>query len=119
MNIIKLYLRKFFWKLLGSEDVSLEVNQLRDEMNSLHYFLNNFMDIKSVPPTKDPDLRILQLCDVKLLAIIDKVCKKCDLTYWLDYGTLLGAFRHKGIIPWDDDTDISMPRASYDRAEEM
>ena len=57
----------------------------------------------------------MQECDALLLAIFDKVCKKHGLVYWLSYGTLLGAVRHKGFIPWDDDMDIMMPRPDLER----
>ena len=52
--------------------------------------------------------------EVEILNHIVSVCEKHGLRYYLSYGTLLGAIRHKGFIPWDDDIDISMPRADYE-----
>lgn len=53
--------------------------------------------------------------EVEILNHIVAVCEKHGLRYYLSYGTLLGAIRHKGFIPWDDDIDISMPRADYEQ----
>lgn len=60
-------------------------------------------------------MRQVQLLSLELLKLFDKICQKHDLTYWIDYGTLLGAVRHGGFVPWDDDIDISMPREDYEK----
>lgn len=60
-------------------------------------------------------LRRLQLTQLEILQVIDRFCKEHGLKYSLYAGTLLGAARHQGFIPWDDDLDICMPRADYDR----
>ncbi len=58
------------------------------------------------------DLKELEL---KILLDIDKVCSIYGIRYYLAYGTLLGAIRHKGFIPWDDDIDVYMLREDYER----
>lgn len=68
--------------------------------------LNNYKEVVSLDRLKEFQLEILK--------DIDKFCKNHDIKYSLAYGTLLGAVRHNGFIPWDDDIDIWMSREDYD-----
>ena len=52
---------------------------------------------------------------LNILVTVDKVCREHGIRYWLSDGTMLGAVRHGGFIPWDDDADIAMPRPDYER----
>ena len=63
--------------------------------------INNLEDIKRI--------------ELNVLKEIDSICRKLNLRYYLGYGTLIGAVRHKGFIPWDDDVDIVMPRPDYNK----
>ena len=58
-------------------------------------------------------LRQAQLVMLRLLKAFHAICEERGLRYWLDAGTLLGAVRHGGFIPWDDDVDVLMPREDY------
>ena len=58
-------------------------------------------------------LRQCQLVQLHLLYVFDAICRKHGLMYFLDGGTMLGALRHNGFIPWDDDVDVGMPYRDY------
>lgn len=60
------------------------------------------------------DIRPLQLRVLELLKVFHRVCSARGLRYFITAGTLLGAVRHGGFIPWDDDLDVAMPRPDYD-----
>ena len=81
-----------------------------------HLFNTIFLDYKLEPK---PLLGRLQGICTEMLAFCDNVCKKYDLQWWLDFGNLIGAARHEGFVPWDDDTDIGMMRADYLKFKEV
>ena len=61
------------------------------------------------------ELKRVWAAQLKALEEIDKVCKRHNLKWFADCGTLLGTIRHKGYIPWDDDLDICMLRDDYEK----
>ena len=61
----------------------------------------------------------IRTTEVEILDVIVELCDKFSLKYSLAYGTLIGAVRHRGFIPWDDDIDIIMPREDYERLKKL
>lgn len=64
-------------------------------------------------------LREAQILMKTILRDIDKICRENNISYWIESGTMLGAKRHNGFIPWDDDIDIGMMRKDYERFLEL
>lgn len=62
-----------------------------------------------------PELREVQAIELEILLKFAEVCRNNGLRFFLDSGTALGAVRHKGFIPWDDDIDVGMPRPDYEK----
>lgn len=91
--------------------------------------INMFPDyaIKEILNTKKSHLALngntylwrVQQIQVELLREFDKICRKHDLRYNISFGTLLGAVRHKGFIPWDDDIDVTMPAEDFNRLDSV
>lgn len=76
--------------------------------------MKNLLDAKNKSSLED-----VQNCSLEILDTFIDFCEKHNLTYYADSGTLLGAIRHKGFIPWDDDIDITMPRKDFNRLIEI
>lgn len=72
------------------------------------------MERKAAILTK-AQLRKMQLLQLDMITELDRVCRAHNIKYCLSYGTMIGAVRHKGYIPWDDDADISMLREEYEK----
>lgn len=60
-------------------------------------------------------LRQIQMIQLEMLVEVDRICRKCGIRYNIIAGTLLGAVRHGGYIPWDDDADVALERPEYER----
>lgn len=97
----------------SNESLLKRVRQLESEVNS-HYTLFNviFLEYELKPRGIWEQI---QLLTQEMMIFMDNICKKHDIYYWLDFGTLLGASRHQGFIPWDDDVDIGMMRKDFDK----
>ena len=106
-------LRRFYQKrVIPHIRKELGIDSMYDNIMTV---LDSAVDITKCKPATGK-LREIQLADTELLKLFDLICKKNNLTYWLDWGTLLGAVRHQGFIPWDDDLDVCMPWDDYLRA---
>ena len=88
-----------------------EFEEVKKLVDTHQDFLNNLYIFHDFEPT--PFLDEMRNLSYELMKFFDNVCRKYDLEYWIDYGTLLGALRHGDFIPWDDDLDVGMMRADY------
>lgn len=104
---IKIFNRKRF------HDLYCMYRRYQDRANTSASYLS-YCDIRKCRPASG-ELRKKQLKVCELLRTVCSIAEKNNLIYWLDFGTLLGSYRHQGFVPWDDDGDISMPREDYNK----
>ena len=85
-------------------------NKIIESYNQLFNDLYVFHETTPKGTLKD----MQDLC-LELMIFLDNICKKYDIQYWLDYGSLLGPVRHGGFLPWDDDVDLGMLKSDFKR----
>lgn len=73
------------------------------------------MEINEKEQPEYPSLEKVHRANLKLLKEIDRICRSHGISYMLDSGTLLGAVRHRGFIPWDDDVDVAFTRENFEK----
>lgn len=88
---------------------------IKDALLIAVHAYKNSDEVFMFPDAYDGKLDTIQNILLSFLLEIDRICKKHNIKYFLAGGTLLGAVRHKGFIPWDDDADVMMLRDDYDR----
>ena len=91
---------------------------IKKERKKFAEYYQSFENASLIPPAEG-NLRLIQKANSELLRVFNDICKENNIQYWIDFGTLLGAVRHKGFIPWDDDIDLGMIREDYEKLIEL
>jgi len=86
--------------------------------NPYYYYKKNNIDITQLPPAEG-QTRDIQLANLAILKEFHRICEENGLQYFLFAGSALGAVRHKGFIPWDDDLDVAMLRDDYNKLKQV
>lgn len=106
--------KELLYNILTNTHKPNHCEKLQSDISDILAYIRAITNPSEIPEARG-DLRFVQLGAVQILKKLDMFCKKHNISYWLTYGTLLGAFRHKGFIPWDDDIDIAMARDDYNK----
>ncbi len=109
---------ELFAKLHIAREHMTSEYRLREDIrkldNKVRLLMDNTIDIRMLKPATG-GIRLRQEIGIQILRAVDALATRYHIPYWLDFGTLLGAVRHQGFIPWDDDIDISMPREAAEK----
>lgn len=102
---------------LGFENVCGFSDMLRYTM--LHHLERFSIQTDNIRDGYSGKLGILREIEKEMLREIDRICRKHDIKYFICYGTMLGAVRHGGFIPWDDDVDVEMLRSEFEKFRQI
>ncbi len=103
---------------LKTLNIKRTLSEVSQETKLLRTIIEKSIDITKIPKATG-NFRKVQLIKTKILQIIDVILKKHNMEYWIDYGSLIGAIRHKGFIPWDDDIDLCIMKDNYLKLPEL
>ena len=124
MNILQFFKHIFSIDTNSSNRIIIYILGLKIQFlkpwikNSAKQFQKYDCPITEIPRATGA-LRKTQIANLKITHIFSELCEQNGLKYWLDCGNALGAFRHKGFIPWDDDVDLGMLREDYEKFIEL
>ena len=104
-------------KKLLNNLICKQTNKRIDDLN--HRLSNIEKMMLCTAPQAQGKMRELQIECYKLLLFLNEICRENKITFWIQGGTLLGAFRHHDFIPWDDDIDCGMPRKDLEKLKKI
>ena len=96
------------------KSVKQKISKIEDDYIKYQNLLNAIIPPSKLPPATG-ELRQGQLLSINLLKDLKQICDSNNITYWIDFGSLLGAVRHKGYIPWDSDIDTCMLKEDFNK----
>ena len=106
--------------LLSSDAISDVIIRQNEKILSLLKKVDLILELNnpvSSLPKATGSFREFQNISLDLIKFFDSICRKNNIKYWIMFGTLLGAFRHKGFIPWDDDVDICILHSDLEKLQ--
>ncbi len=109
---------KLKFKVNKPVTITSRINKLISYTEQLKFILDSCCDITACKPAKG-GIRKAQLFRSKVLKYLLDLFEEKGIKYWADGGTLLGAYRHKGFIPWDDDVDLAADRDNYIKMQKL
>ena len=99
--------------------VKSELRDIRKQIDTrFNSYINTFYNFDDVK-LNNPDLKMVKNANSILLFEFKKICDEHDVEFWIDWGVLLGAYRHHGYVPWDDDIDVGITRDNFEKLKKV